>query len=111
MEATATAAGADDRRGLAIKQLQRKRSFFTHLTVYLAVNATLVVLWAAMVLGGIAEQGRVFVTPEVSVSAVFFWPIFPIVGWGFGLLMHGYSTFRGNVFSERQIRREMEKLG
>lgn len=98
MEAQSTALIADDRRELAIKQLRRKRAFTTHLIVYLAVNTMLIVIWAALVLGG-------------YLSAVFFWPIFPIVGWGFGLFMHGYTTFRGDAFSETQIRHEMERLG
>ena len=87
-----------DRRELAIKQLRRKRGFITHLIAYLAVNTALVVIWAAVVLGGYLPE-------------MFFWPIFPIAGWGFGLLMHGYSVYRGDVLSETQIRREMQKLG
>ena len=98
MQAQSTAAFADDRRELAIKQLRRKRAFYTHLIVYLAVNTMLIVIWASLVLGGF-------------IPSVIFWPIFPLVGWGFGLFMHGYTTFRGDVFSETQIRREIEKLG
>lgn len=87
---------SDPKRELAIAQLKRKRGFATHLVVYLAVNTALVIFWFVLSLGG---------------PTGFFWPVFPIVGWGFGVLMHGFTTYRGDVFSEAQIRREIEKLG
>jgi hypothetical protein len=80
-----------ERREQAIKRIKAKNAFKIHLVVYLAVNAMLVVIWA-------------------FTSAGFFWPIFPIVGWGIGVVIHGYIAYQGNVYTEEQIQREMGKL-
>ena len=80
----------ETRRDIAIKRLKEKNDFRIHLLVYLGVNAMLVAVWALT--GG------------------FFWPLFPIAGWGIGVLAHGYSVFYGNIYSEDQIQREMSKL-
>ena len=42
------------------------------------------------------------------------WVIFPAIGWGFGLLMHGlrvygYNFFLGKGWEERKIREYMSK--
>jgi 2TM domain len=79
------------RREQAIKRIKAKNDFKIHLVVYLAVNAMLVVIWA-------------------FTNAGFFWPIFPIAGWGIGVVINGYVAYRGNVYTEEQIQREMQKL-
>jgi hypothetical protein len=79
------------RREQAIKRIKAKNDFKTHLVVYVAVKAMLVVIWA-------------------FTNGGFFWPIFPIVGWGVGVVIHGYQVYRGNIYTEEQIQREMEKL-
>lgn len=79
-----------ERRQAAIKRLEAKRGFGTHLVVYLSVNALLVVIWMATGMG-------------------FFWPIWPIVGWGIGLVTHRWSINSAKPISEEAIRREMEK--
>jgi hypothetical protein len=79
------------RRQQAIKRIKEKNDFKIHLMVYLAVNAMLVFIWA------FSSQG-------------FFWPIFPIVGWGIGVVINGYVAYRGNIYTEERIQREMEKL-
>jgi hypothetical protein len=79
------------RREQAIKRIKEKNDFKIHLMVYLAVNAMLVFIWA------FTSQG-------------FFWPIFPIVGWGIGVVINGYVAYRGNIYTEERIQREMEKL-
>ena len=83
----------EERRAYAIKRIKEKNDFRAHLIVYLAVNTMLVVIWF-MVSGG----------------GFFFWPIIPILGWGVGLVMHGYSVYRGNILSESEIQREMKQL-
>ncbi|HWH45331.1 MAG TPA: adenylate/guanylate cyclase domain-containing protein [Thermoleophilaceae bacterium] len=55
----------------------RSRAFRTHLTFYLLVNALLIGIWAA---GG----------------AGYFWPIWPILGWGIGLAAHGAPLIAGS---------------
>jgi hypothetical protein len=91
---------ADDltvRREQAIKRIKAKNDFKIHLVVYLAVNTMLVVIWAFTNAGQPFPQG-------------FFWPIFPIVGWGIGVVINGYVAYRGHVYTEEQIQREMQKL-
>ena len=46
-----------------------------------------------------------------SVSGVyFFWPAFPLIGWGIGLAAHGVGTFAGPMYVERQTEKELQKL-
>lgn len=79
-----------ERREAAITRLKEKRDFWTHLFVYLAVNILLVVVWVVTADGG------------------YFWPVWPIAGWGIGLTVHAFETFRRPI-SEDAIRREMER--
>ena len=85
------------RRELAIKRIKAKNDFKIHLVVYLAVNAMLVAIWA------FTNAGQPF-------PIGFFWPIFPMVGWGIGVVINGYVVYRGNVYTEEQIQREMRNL-
>jgi len=79
-----------ERREAAITRLKEKRDFWTHLFVYFAVNVLLVVVWVVTADGG------------------YFWPVWPIAGWGIGLTVHAFETFRRPI-SENAIRREMER--
>jgi len=84
-------AGSTPTRHEAIRSLERKRAFRSHLVTYVLVNALLVVIWAVT-------------------GAGFFWPIFPIAGWGIGLASHAWSIHGRRPISEDQIRREQEHL-
>jgi hypothetical protein len=84
-------------RELAIKRIKAKNDFKTHLVAYLAVNAMLVIVW-------------VFTAASFPYPLSFFWPIFPIAGWGVGIVIHAYTVYRGNVYTEEQIQREMKAL-
>src|SRR5437764_9736781 len=79
--------GAEDfmtrRREQAIKRIKAKNAFKVHLLVYLTVNAMLVVIWVALAAAGWSHY--VFVSPGLPQD--FFWPIFPIIGWGIGLVI------------------------
>ena len=88
-----TTPGGDEAvlRQRALKQLKKRRDFVGHLLVYTLVNSFLVVIWFAT-------------------GADFFWPIFPIVGWGIGVVMNAWDVWRGDEFSEEQVRREMSRL-
>jgi hypothetical protein len=46
----------------------------------------------------------------VITGANFFWPIFPILGWGIGLAFHARDVYWGDTFSEQRIRREMQRM-
>ena len=87
--------GAAQDEGLrerAIKRLKRRRDFYGHLLVYFLVNTFLVLIWALTDVNG------------------FFWPVFPIVGWGIGVVMNAWDVYRNDEFDEQQIRREMKRL-
>ena len=79
-------------RARALKQLKKKREFHAHLVVFVLVNAFFVGIWAVTNSGG------------------FFWPVFLIGGWGIGLVMNAWDVYRGEDFTEEDIRREMARL-
>ena len=89
---TVESARDTDLRERAIKQLKKRRDFHGHLLVYTLVNAFLVVIWAVPSPGG------------------FFWPIFPIVGWGIGVIMNAWDVYFAEDFSEEDIDKEIEHL-
>ncbi|WP_214401415.1 2TM domain-containing protein [Pseudonocardia lacus] len=43
-------------------------------------------------------------------GAAFFWPVFPIFGWGIGLVAHGWEVFGRDRLTEERIRAEMDRL-
>ena len=79
-------------RERAIKRLKKRRDFYGHLLVYALVNGVLVAIWAMTALHG------------------FFWPIFPILGWGIGVVLNAWDVYRTDTFTEEQIRREIAHL-
>lgn len=77
---------------LARRRAKAKLGFFAHATVYVAVNLGLIALSLA--------SGR-------------HWAIFPLLGWGLGLLMHGLSVFLfapGSNLLEGMVQRERARL-
>jgi len=78
-------------REQAIRRLKKKRDFQGHLLVYVLVNAFIVAIWAVTGSG-------------------FFWPIFPIIGWGIGVVLNAWDVYRADEPDEDRIRREMEML-
>jgi 2TM domain len=83
--------GDGDLRARAVAQLRKRADFRTHLLIYLAVNLFLVAIWW-------------FTTPG------FFWPLFPIGGWGIGLLAHAWDTYGPEGATEEQIRRQIGRM-
>lgn len=43
-------------------------------------------------------------------DAGFFWPIFPVVLWGIGVIFHAQDVYSHREISEEEIRREMERM-
>jgi len=74
----------------AIERIEAKRAFTRHATVYVAVNLLLIAIWA------ITSRG-------------YFWPIWPILGWGVGLGANYRRAFLQRPISDDEIRRELEK--
>ena len=81
-----------DVRDRAIKQLKKRRDFHGHLLIYFLVNTFLVVIWA------------------VTTPSGFFWPIFPIVGWGIGVVMNAWDVYFAEDFDEDDIQDEIDRL-
>ena len=81
----------------ALKQARELRGFYTHLAVYILVNAFLVVI-------------------DMLTSPGEFWFYWPMLGWGIGLAAHALSVFLGTRalgadWEERKAREIMEKQG
>lgn len=79
----------NERREAAVKRLKAQRNFRASLTVYLLVNAFLVFIW--------------------SLSGGYFWPIWPILGWGLGVALHGWNVYFRRPITEAAIQREMSR--
>ncbi|WP_326544123.1 2TM domain-containing protein [Pseudorhodoferax sp.] len=78
--------------GLARRRAKAKLGWFAHATVYVVVNAVLLALSLA--------GGR-------------HWALFPLLGWGLGLLFHGLAVWMlapGNALMDRMVERERERL-
>src|SRR6476659_7059198 len=73
------------------KRLLRRRVFYLHLSIYLVTNLFLVVIWALT-------------------GAGFPWFVFPLLGWGIGLVAHGSAAFLLADPEEIVLRREQERM-
>ena len=80
----------EEQRREAIQRIQAKRAFWLHFATYLAVNALLVVIWA-------------------MTSPAYFWPIWPILGWGIAIVANAVRVYvRPSEISEERIDREVQ---
>jgi hypothetical protein len=75
----------------ALTRLKKKRDFRGHVFMYVLVNTMLVGIWAVT-------------------GAGFFWPVFPILGWGIGVAANAWDVYWRRPISEEEIRREAERL-
>jgi hypothetical protein len=79
----------------ARKKVEARIGFYIHLVVFFVVNTMLIIL-------------------NLVVTGGYFWAMWPMIGWGSGLIAHGLFTF---VFTaepslkERMIEKEMRKGG
>jgi hypothetical protein len=85
-----------DLRAQAVSHLQERQGFRRHALVFVLVNALLIAIWltTAIAVGG---------------GAWFPWPIFPLIGWGIGLALHGWAVY-GKGITEADIQQEMNRL-
>lgn len=81
----------DELRSAALGRLKAKRDFQKGVVVYLLVNAFFVVLWF------------------VGEDRGFFWPIWPIAGWGLAVGLQWWNAYHRKPISEEDIQREMGK--
>jgi hypothetical protein len=82
----------DALRERAILRLKKRHDFHGHLLVYTLVNAVIVLVW--------------FVTS----SGGFFWPVFPMLVWGVGVVMNAWDVYHGEGFTAEEIDREVARL-
>jgi hypothetical protein len=85
-------AKATDIDRLARRRAKAKMGWFIHAAVFAAVNLLLIAL-------SLAHGQR--------------WAIYPLLGWGIGLLLHGLSVWAfapGGNLMERMVERERAKL-
>lgn len=83
---------ADDKlRVRAERRVKSQADLRGHLLIYVLVNAFLVMIW--------------FVT-----GPAFFWPVFPLAGWGIGVVMHAWDAYGPDAVTEARIQREMNRM-
>ena len=77
-------------RARALASLKKKREFAAHVLAYLLINSVLIVIWT-------------------MTGAGYFWPIFPLLGWGIGVFFNAWDVYSSGP-SESRILREIERL-
>ncbi len=78
----------------ARKRVEEKKGFYVHFAVYIIVNIILVIIWAAT-------------------GADYPWFLFPLGGWGIGILFHFLGVFvfsRQTDWERRAVEKEAERL-
>ncbi len=81
-----------DKYETARMQIEKEKSFYTHLIIYTLVIGA---FWA---LNAMNDQGD-------------WWAFWPTVGWGIGLFFHGFGVFGKNaVFGKRWEEKRMKEL-
>jgi hypothetical protein len=82
----------DDLRRLAIRRADQKLAFRSHLIAYAVVNGGLMAI-------------------NIASSPGHWWFVWPLVGWGIGLVAHWASVYiDGDDLRSRMIEAEYEKL-
>ena len=79
---------------LARKRVKEKKEFYNHVAVYVVINILLVIIWAFTGHG-------------------YPWFIWPLAGWGVGIIFHGFSVFvfnRESSWEKNAIEKEAEKI-
>jgi len=88
----------EELRRKATLRAEAKLGFYIHFAVYLGVNVLLFFIWW-------------FTRGNTSIPyASFPWFIFPLVGWGIGLVAHFLSVFARTGVTDRMVQKEYQKL-
>lgn len=81
----------ENQRQWAVSRIRAKRAFWMHLAMYFLVNTLLVVIWAVT-------------------TTDYFWPVWPLLGWGVGVAAHAVTIGVGtSEITEDRIAREIER--
>lgn len=79
-------------RQAAITRLRKKRDFLGHLIAYVMVNLMINVVW--------------WITGPES----YYWPAFPLLFWGIGIVMHAWDVYSPAMPTESQIEKEIRRI-
>ena len=77
-------------RERARRRVQDRRDFSTHLVAFVVVNSFLVLLWAIT-------------------GAGYFWPVWVMVPWGIGIVLHAWEVFFRRPVTEADIDAELRR--
>jgi uncharacterized membrane protein len=91
METFGTPPTDDQLRDQAMRSLKKKQDFRSHVIAYVLVNALLIGIWAVT-------------------GAGFFWPVFPLLGWGIAVAFNAWDVYGRRPVSEDEVQREMQRL-
>jgi hypothetical protein len=80
-----------DLRTQAVQRLRKKRDLQAHVIAYVLVNLFLNGIW-------------------LLTGAGFYWPMFPLLGWGIGVAFHIWDVYSPETPSEERVEREMRRL-
>jgi hypothetical protein len=86
-----TSDDAADPREQARRRVERKRGFWLHLVIYIAINGLIIGIWS-------------------WTGAPFFWPVIPLVLWGVGVLANAWSAFVERPVTDERIQREINRM-
>lgn len=83
----------EELRSRARKNAEARVGFYIHFSAYIMVNLFLVALW--------------WLTRSFT---IFPWFIFPLFGWGIGVVAHAIGTFGGPSYVDRKAEEEFRRL-
>ena len=78
----------------AKKRVRQKRDFYNHLTVYIIVNFMLVIIWS------FGSRGHP-------------WFVWPMVGWGIGIIFHALDVYvfhKHSAWEKKEMEKEIDKI-
>ena len=86
----------DDLRAQAQRRAEAKAGFYIHFGIYVIVNIFLVIVWWL----------------TAGVKGEFPWFVFPLLGWGIGIVAHFLAVYisGGGGFVDKMAENELRKL-
>ena len=95
----------EDLREQARQMAGAKLGFYIHISVYVVVNTLLVFVW------WFTKDIPVYNSSTGTYATYSFpWFIFPLIGWGIGVLGHYLAVFVRSGITDRMTEREYRKL-
>lgn len=83
----------EELRKSAEKRIEKNIGFYIHFCIYIMVNLVIFLIW--LFTGG---------------PGSFPWFIFPLFGWGIGIVAHFIGVFKVADLKERMVEKEYDKL-